>query len=186
MLERADAHDIEKVAVADGMRTMVRHGIERRECRNHHDRRSPARHEPELTWLSLHTRRSTKRGVLHTGEVTSTSRAVALETLSRRGLFPLSIDEGLTKNAGARRYSLIDLTRFRYRRRARAGARELLTITQSLASLLKAGLTIDRALQITANLGGRPASRLLAGQKKKKKKKKKKKICSVGEDPARP
>ena len=29
VLERADAHDIEKVAVADGMRTMVRHGIER-------------------------------------------------------------------------------------------------------------------------------------------------------------
>lgn len=29
VLERADAHAIEKVAVADGMRTMVRHGIER-------------------------------------------------------------------------------------------------------------------------------------------------------------
>jgi general secretion pathway protein E len=29
VLERADAHDIEKVAVADGMRTMVRHGIGR-------------------------------------------------------------------------------------------------------------------------------------------------------------
>jgi general secretion pathway protein E len=29
VLERADAHDIEKVAVAGGMRTMVRHGIER-------------------------------------------------------------------------------------------------------------------------------------------------------------
>ena len=29
VLERADAHVIEKVAVADGMRTMVRHGIER-------------------------------------------------------------------------------------------------------------------------------------------------------------
>jgi general secretion pathway protein E len=29
VLERADAHDIERVAVAGGMRTMVRHGIER-------------------------------------------------------------------------------------------------------------------------------------------------------------
>jgi general secretion pathway protein E len=29
ILERADSHDIEKVAVAGGMRTMVRHGIER-------------------------------------------------------------------------------------------------------------------------------------------------------------
>ena len=101
-------------------------------------------------------------GVLHTGEVTSTSRAVALEALSRRGLFPLSIDEGPAKNVGARQHRLVDLTRFRYRHRAQAGPRELLTITQSLASLLKAGLTIDRALQITANLAGRPASRQLA------------------------
>jgi general secretion pathway protein E len=29
VLERADAHEIERVAVAGGMRTMVRHGIER-------------------------------------------------------------------------------------------------------------------------------------------------------------
>ena len=101
-------------------------------------------------------------GVLHTGEVTSTSRAVALEALSRRGLFPLSIDEGPAKNVGARQHRLVDLTRFRYRHRAQAGPRELLTMTQSLASLLKAGLTIDRALQITANLAGRPASRQLA------------------------
>ena len=101
-------------------------------------------------------------GVLHTGEITSASRAVVLETLSRRGLFPLSIDEGPAKDTSSRQRSLIDLTRLRYRRRAQAGPRELLTITQSLASLLKAGLTIDRALQITANLAGRPASRLLA------------------------
>lgn len=101
-------------------------------------------------------------GVLHTGEIISASRAGVLETLSRRGLFPLSIDEGPAKGVDSRQHSLVDLTRLRYRRRAQVGPRELLTITQSLASLLKAGLTIDRALQITANLAGRPASRLLA------------------------
>lgn len=99
-------------------------------------------------------------GVLHTGEVTSLSRVGALEALSRQGLFPLSIDEGPSKAATARK--TFALTGFRYRRRAQAGARELLTLTQSLTSLLKAGLTIDRGLQITATLAERPASRLLA------------------------
>lgn len=101
-------------------------------------------------------------GVLHTGEVTSMSRAAALETLNRQGLFPLTIDAGPAKAAAGRQHEQFDLTRFRYKRRAQAGPRELLTLTQSLASLLKAGLTIDRALQISAALAARPASRLLA------------------------
>ena len=100
-------------------------------------------------------------GVLHTGEVISLSRAGALETLNRQGLIPLSIDEGSRKAASSEPGHL-DLTRFKYKRRAQAGSRELLTLTESLASLLKAGLTIDRALQITANLAPRPASRRLA------------------------
>ena len=100
-------------------------------------------------------------GVFHTGEVTSVSRTGALETLSRQGLFPLSIDEGSAQATAARKPDHLDLTRFRYKRRTQVASRELLTLTQSLASLLKAGLTIDRALQITANLAERPASRRL-------------------------
>jgi general secretion pathway protein F len=101
-------------------------------------------------------------GMLHTGEVTSVSRAVALESLSRRGLFPLSIDEGVLKAGGVRRPGWLEFGRFHYKRRAQVSPRELLGLTQSLAALLKAGLTIDRALQISASLAPRPASRLLA------------------------
>ena len=101
-------------------------------------------------------------GVLHTGEVSSVSRAGALEALSRQGLFPVSIDEASATTAATRKPDQLDLTRFRYKRRAQAGPRELLSLTQSVASLLKAGLTIDRALQITAALAPRPVSRLLA------------------------
>lgn len=101
-------------------------------------------------------------GVLHAGEVTSATRAVALETLSRRGLVPVSIDEAAAKSPPVRQFTLPDLRRMRYRRRPQANPRELLDLTQSLASLLKAGLTIDRALQIAASLAPRPASRALA------------------------
>lgn len=101
-------------------------------------------------------------GVLHTGEVESVSRAVALESLSRRGLFPLSIDEGAAPDQAANRPEWLQLGRLRYSRRAQVSPRELLGLTQSLAALLKAGLTIDRALQISASLAPRPASRLLA------------------------
>jgi general secretion pathway protein F len=101
-------------------------------------------------------------GVLHTGEVTSVSRAGVLETLNRQGLFPLSIDEGSKNPASPRQGRHLDLARFRYKRRAQAGSRELVALTQSLASLLQAGLTINRALQITAALSVKPTSRLLA------------------------
>jgi general secretion pathway protein F len=100
--------------------------------------------------------------VLHTGEVTSLSRAAALETLNRRGLVPLSIDEGSTTAPTRRHPGQRDSFHFRYKRRAQVAPRELVTFTQSLASLLKAGLTIDRALQITASLAARPVSRRLA------------------------
>lgn len=46
-------------------------------------------------------------------------------------------------------------------RAAGIGSRELLTLTQSIAALLKAGLTIDRALQISAALAPLSASRTL-------------------------
>ena len=101
-------------------------------------------------------------GVLHAGEVMCTSRALALEALSRRGLVPVAIDEGVAKPGAPRRFALPDLSRLRYKRRAHANPHELLTLTQSLAALLKAGLTADRALQIGASLAPRPASRVLA------------------------
>jgi len=102
-------------------------------------------------------------GALHTGGMDSTSRAQALESLSRRGLIPLSIMEGRASGQSDRRSALPELRSLRYRRRAQASQRELQGLTHSLGSLLKAGLTTDRALQISSTLAPRPASRQLAG-----------------------
>ncbi len=100
-------------------------------------------------------------GVLHTGALDSASRAQALEFLSRRGLVPLWLGEG-EQAQGDTRSPLMALGHFRYRRHTQASQRELLDLTQSLGALLKAGLNIDRALQITSSLAPRPASRLLS------------------------
>lgn len=102
-------------------------------------------------------------GALHTGGMDSTSRAQALESLSRRGLIPLSIIEGAARAQSDFPGAFPELRWLRYRPRAQASQRELHSLTHSLGSLLKAGLTIDRALQISATLAPRPASRLLAG-----------------------
>jgi general secretion pathway protein F len=100
-------------------------------------------------------------GVLHAGEVSSPSRAVALQILSQRGLIPVSVDERAAQERASWLVTLVELLRARYRMRRQATSRELLGLTQALASLLKAGLTIDRALQISASLAPRPASRAL-------------------------
>src|SRR5438105_4428680 len=100
-------------------------------------------------------------GVSCTGELNAVSRASALDVLSRRGLIPISIGEG----AAGRRIPRPGLSRFSPVRRARRGqirAGELLNLTQSLAALSRAGLTIDRALQITASLAVRASSRGVA------------------------
>ena len=102
-------------------------------------------------------------GALHTGTLSAASRASALETLSSRGLFPVSMEEGAAKTKSPERVPKHTfLQRFSFNGGSQLAARELLVLVQSLASLLKAGLTIDRALQIATSLAPRPNSRQLA------------------------
>lgn len=101
-------------------------------------------------------------GVLHSGTLTSASRALALDALSRRGLCPVSLDEGMTNSRSHAVIPLWDVASWRYKRKVHAGPRELLALTQSLGALLRAGLTIDRALQITSSLAPTASARALA------------------------
>lgn len=100
------------------------------------------------------------RGVSQEGQLESNSRSSALDALHRRGLVPVTINENSAKPISR---SLRD----RFNALLVAGshgkfaAKELVSLTQSLAALLKAGLTIDRALAITANLSRTPRARVL-------------------------
>jgi general secretion pathway protein F len=84
----------------------------------------------------------------------------ALEALGRQGLVPLELQEASADRAAALAPAAL---RQRWKQLSRVGlsSRELLALTQSLAALLTAGLTIDRALQISASLAVRSNSRRL-------------------------
>lgn len=96
-------------------------------------------------------------GASHAGELESGSRSAALELLQRRGLTPLALTDGSVTTAP----SLIDQVRqlWSASNNAALGTKELVSLTQSLAALLRAGLTIDRALSITSSLERHPQTR---------------------------
>ncbi len=88
-------------------------------------------------------------GKLRTGTVAGdTDRAVAQE-LRRQGLTPIAV------SAGAAKASSIRLPSFGRGRRSR----DVLFFTQELATLLEAGVPLDRALSITAELSQRASFR---------------------------
>jgi general secretion pathway protein F len=97
------------------------------------------------------------------GELSAPTRAGALALLSSRGLVPLELrdvvaanDAGATAapaapNAGRARWFAGWRRRFT--------ATHLVQITQALGSLVRAGLTVDRALAISTHLSAEPAPR---------------------------
>lgn len=88
-------------------------------------------------------------GASQAGQIEFTSRAAALASLQRQGLVPIALEE----IQGERSISWIQRVRNAFlHKNGRLSAREILTLTQSLAALLNAGLTIDRALAMTASL----------------------------------
>lgn len=113
-----------------------------------------------MTVQEYHYQGVDNRGVACHGAVSAESRGAALDVLSRRGLIPVSLEEAGDSGPRPRWLQLAALWARRPRRNVHQP--EILNLTQSLASLVRAGLTIDRALQITASLTPRADSRALA------------------------
>lgn len=90
------------------------------------------------------------QGAAQAGEIHSDTRAAALDSLQQRGLTPVTLaEQGAERSSG-----LLELVRTRWRNRGAAAIsqKDLATVTESIAALLRAGLTVDRALGITAKL----------------------------------
>jgi general secretion pathway protein F len=83
-----------------------------------------------------------RAGVVVRGQIDARARPVAIEQLLAAGHTPLSL-----KEAGGERRSVLDVLRALPR-----GGSDLLTITRELASLLAAGLPIERALGVLNSL----------------------------------
>lgn len=89
-------------------------------------------------------------GAAQAGELECATRASALDSLQRRGLTPVSLQEGAT-NRHESFVQLRELLSWK-RRQGTITAAEVVSLTESLAALTRAGLAVDRALGITANL----------------------------------
>lgn len=96
-----------------------------------------------------------RQGAPRTGTLESTDRSTALGALQAQGLVPVSLNEGQAAVAASpgQRFSWKGFSLGN----RRLGSADVFSITQSLAALLRAGLTIDRALAITANLATQPS-----------------------------
>jgi general secretion pathway protein F len=95
------------------------------------------------------------------GELSATTRASALAELANRGWLPVDLRALDTANdptisAATPPAGRSWLARLR---RQRFGTTHLVQVTQALGSLVRAGLTIDRALAITTHLSPEPAPR---------------------------
>jgi general secretion pathway protein F len=97
------------------------------------------------------------------GELSAESRANALAELSSRGLVPIDLRDLVVANdAQAPAHTARVGGRFgwlRALRQPRFGATQLVQVTQAVGSLVRAGLTVDRALAISTNLSTDLASR---------------------------
>lgn len=99
-------------------------------------------------------------GVLQRGELVCGSRRSALETLARRGLIPIEIRTASVPARKRTRASAWTVAIRGLTVHTRMTGRELLNLTESLAALLSAGLTVDRALQVSGALMSTTAARM--------------------------
>ncbi len=94
-----------------------------------------------------------RSGEAQAGQLEAITRAAAVDVLLRRGMTPLDVSE---KTGWLPSWVTQPIT---WRRAISAS--DVLAITQELATLLRAGLVLDRALNIAAALAERPAVRRL-------------------------
>jgi len=88
-------------------------------------------------------------GARRSGELESPTRVAAIENLQRQGLTATAIGE----SGGHATRGFRELIGAAFdARKGRFAVRDLAIITESLAALMKAGLPVDRALQVGANL----------------------------------
>ena len=96
---------------------------------------------------TFHYRAMTATGAIVTGELDAPSEPAAIEEIRSRGHYPIN-----AKHGAATASSWRDLLSKDVLPKRRFSPRGLMVATQELASLLRAGLELDRALEILVNL----------------------------------
>jgi general secretion pathway protein F len=97
----------------------------------------------------------TAAGEVVEGEIDGSSRTAVIEQLRRQGSLPIRADEHVSR--------LVHRKTGRGFGQRRITLKDLLVFTQELATLLRAGLPLDRALSFVADLAEKPEFKTLAG-----------------------
>ncbi|SEP88711.1 general secretion pathway protein F [Ectothiorhodospira magna] len=109
---------------------------------------------PEFTYRAIQADGRQIRGT-----ISAASRALALSELQRQGIMPLQLESG---PSGSARPPTEGLLARLGRRRDRITPQQILGLTRDLATMLRAGLPLDRALQVLGRMSRDPAlTRLL-------------------------
>ena len=98
---------------------------------------------------SFRYRAMTATGAFVTGEIDAPSETVAIEGIRSLGHYPIDAAQGGAPSRGASLRELLNKDIFPQRRRSSRG---LMVATQQLAVLLKAGLELERVLDILVSL----------------------------------
>jgi general secretion pathway protein F len=96
-------------------------------------------------------------GAIQQGQLDSDSRGAALEQLVQRGLIPIQVTEQHEPATGSAVWTLTKLAQLQKNSADQLTSREIVALTKALASLLNAGLTVDRALALAGQMNSRPA-----------------------------
>jgi type II secretory pathway component PulF len=92
------------------------------------------------------------------GEMEAISQVAVLEHLRGQGYMPIRADE----SGGGRSFG--DLLKLEMRRRDRLSSQDLIAIIRELASLLRAGLALDHALNVLINFSEKESIKKLMGR----------------------
>src|SRR5438876_814838 len=98
-------------------------------------------------------RASTREGKVVEGSMEASGEAAVVSMLRAQGHLPLSVTEGSASKA--RRALSLDFE-LPWRREARVRSRDLMVFTRELATLLSAGLPLDRSLASLSTLTENP------------------------------
>lgn len=107
-------------------------------------------------------RASTREGRIVEGQMDAAGEAAVVASLRSQGFIPLAIRAGGA--AGAGRFSFDFRLRLPSRRRRRVRGRDLMVFTGELATLLKAGLPLDRSLSSLSTLSENPTLQSVVSQ----------------------
>lgn len=99
-------------------------------------------------------RAANKSGTLVEGTLSAATQELAFRELRSRGLVPVSVSDALSLSSQGGQSLHV-------RRRDRADWRDVLSITNELAVLLRAGLPVDRALKVLIDMSAKEGSRQL-------------------------